>query len=144
MNTYLVLKSLHLIAVFFWVAGLLYLPRIFVYHSQSKINSKQSETFKVMEKKLMFIIMNPSMIFSWIFGALLIYSQGNGVIYLFWIKLKILLVVLLTIFHFYLAACLTRFKKNKNKFTPKFYKIINEIPTILLIIIIFIVIIKPL
>ena len=144
MNAYLLFKSIHLIAVFFWMAGLLYLPRIFVYHSQSKINSKQSETFKTMERKLMFIIMNPAMIISWIFGLLLIYSQGSGFIYVFWFKIKILLVLILTFFHFYLIICLKRFEYDKNKYSPKFYKIINEMPTILLISIIFVVVFKPL
>ena len=143
MNTYLLFKAIHLIAVISWMAGLLYLPRIFVYHSQTEINSKQSETFKIMERKLMLIIMNPSMIISWIFGILLIYSQGGGILFLLWVKIKIFLVVLLTFFHFYLAICLKKFEKEENKITPKFYKIINEIPTVLLISIIFIVVFKP-
>ena len=99
MNTYLLFKAIHLIAVISWMAGLLYLPRIFVYHSQTEINSKQSETFKIMERKLMLIIMNPSMIISWIFGILLIYSQGGGILFLLWVKIKIFLVILLTFFH---------------------------------------------
>ena len=144
MNYYLLFKSLHLIVVIAWMAGLLYLPRIFVYHAQSKIYSEQSETFKVMERRLMLLIMNPSMILSWIFGVLLIYSQGDGIVYFFWVKLKVFFVLLLTIFHFYLIICLKRFESNKNRFSPKYYRMINEIPTILLIGIIFIVIFKPL
>ena len=144
MNTYLLFKSIHLIAVISWMAGLLYLPRIFVYHAQSKINSEQSEVFKIMERRLMIIIMNPSMILSWIFGILLIYSQGSVVFYLLWVKIKILLVFLLTIFHFYLMVCLKKFADNENKLSSKYYRIINEIPTILLIGIIFVVVFKPL
>ena len=147
MNTYLLFKSIHLIAVISWMAGLLYLPRIFVYHSRS-IASKKSEdlvlTFKVMERRLFIYIMNPAMIVSWIFGFLLIYSVGFENFNTLWLKTKLLLVILLTIYHFFLFYCLKNFAEGTNSYSSRFYRIINEIPTILLILIILIVVFKPL
>ena len=147
MNTYLLFKSIHLIAVISWMAGLLYLPRIFVYHSESIENKKSGDlvmTFKAMERRLFVYIMNPAMIISWIFGILLIHTIGFDNLGSFWLNVKLMLVMLLTVYHFFLFYCLGRFDKNINLYSPKFYKIINEIPTILLISIIFIVIFKPL
>ena len=144
MNSYLLFKSLHLIAVVSWMAGLLYLPRIFVYHTETIKNKEQSETFKLMEKRLYFYIMNPAMILSWIFGILLIYSQGILSLGLLWMKIKIGLVIILTSYHFYLLVVLKDFQINNNTKSSKFFRIINEVPTILLIIIIFVVIFKPL
>ena len=147
MNTYLLFKSIHLIAVISWMAGLLYLPRIFVYHSAAVENKKSEDlmsTFKVMERKLFVYIMNPAMIASWIFGILLIHSVGLENFNNLWLKLKLFLVILLTIYHFFLFFCLKRFSWNRNLHSSKFYRIINEIPTVLLILIIFIVVFKPL
>ena len=143
MNTYLLFKSLHLIAVVSWMAGLLYLPRIFVYHAQNKSEPIIIEVFKVMEKKLFFYIMTPAMILSWLFGLLLIHSIGFQQLGQTWMLLKIVLVVILTIYHFYLGRMVNQFKLNQNKYSHKFFRIINEIPTILLILIIFVVIFKP-
>ena len=144
MNTYLTFKALHLIAVISWMAGLLYLPRIFVYHAETRENKGQSETFKLMEKRLYFYIMNPAMILSWIFGVLLIHSQGIISLSLLWMKIKLGLVIILTAYHFYLLAVLKDFQIDSNTKSSKFFRVINEVPTILLIIIIFIVIFKPL
>tara|TARA_X000000368_G_scaffold417161_1_gene412801 strand:- start:109 stop:543 length:435 start_codon:yes stop_codon:yes gene_type:complete len=144
MNSYLAFKALHLIAVISWMAGLLYLPRIFVYHAETKENRGQSETFKLMEKRLYFYIMNPAMILSWVFGILLIHSQGILSIGLLWMKIKIGLVIILTSYHFYLLAVLRDFQIDNNTKSSKFFRIINEVPTLLLIIIIFVVIFKPL
>ena len=147
MNTYLLFKSIHLIAVISWMAGLLYLPRIFVYHSEAIQNNKSENlmsTFKVMERKLFIYIMNPAMIISWIFGVMLIYTIGIDNLSSLWLQLKLLFVVILTIYHFFLFQCLRRFAENSNSFSHKFYRIINEIPTILLIAIIFIIVFKPL
>ena len=144
MNTYLTFKALHLIAVISWMAGLLYLPRIFVYHAETRENREQSETFKLMEKRLYFYIMNPAMILSWIFGVLLIHSQGIISLSLLWMKIKLGLVIILTAYHFYLLAVLKDFQIDSNTKSSKFFRVINEVPTILLIIIIFIVIFKPL
>ncbi len=144
MNTYLLFKSLHLIATISWMAGLLYLPRIFVYHSENKDNEGKDETFKIMERRLFIIIMNPSMVLSWIFGVLLIHSLGSESFSFFWLQIKLFLVIILTAYHFFLFYCLKKFQENLNEFSPKFYRFINEIPTILLIIIIFTVVFKPL
>ena len=143
MNTYLLFKSLHLIAVISWMAGLLYLPRIFVYHSQYNDKPLVSDVFKVMEKKLFFYIMTPAMALSWIFGLLLIHEIGFGQLGQKWMILKLIFVVILTLYHFYLGRILGQFKLDNNRHSHKYYRYINEIPTLLLILIIFIVIFKP-
>ena len=143
MNTYLLFKSIHLIAVISWMAGLLYLPRIFVYHSENIENTNSSNIFKTMEKKLFYYIMTPAMILSWIFGFLLIHELKFSVFSELWMQLKLIFVVLLTIYHFYLGHCVSRFSSDQNTNSSKFYRIINEVPTILLIFIVFIVIFKP-
>tara|TARA_B100000401_G_scaffold416696_1_gene339228 strand:+ start:542 stop:976 length:435 start_codon:yes stop_codon:yes gene_type:complete len=143
MNTYLLFKSLHLIAVISWMAGLLYLPRIFVYHAETKDNQDKYNTFNIMEKRLFVYIMNPSMILSWIFGLLLLHSLGLETLKEFWLLVKIILVISLTFYHFFLFSCLKNFSENKNRHSPKFFRFINEVPTVLLIAIIFIVIFKP-
>ena len=144
MNYYLLFKSLHLISVISWMAGLLYLPRIFVYHAENSDNRKISDVFKIMEKKLYFYIMTPAMILSWIFGLLLIHSIGFQQLGQTWMVLKIIFVILLTLYHFYLGKNLNQFKFDQNTNSHKFYRLINEIPTILLILIVFVVIFKPL
>ena len=144
MNFYLLFKSLHLISVISWMAGLLYLPRIFVYHAQNNSEKKTSEIFKTMERKLFFYIMTPAMILSWIFGVILIHSLGFQQIAQTWMILKIVLVIILTIYHFYLGKILAQFKIDQNVHGHKFYRVINEIPTILLILIVFVVVFKPL
>ncbi len=144
MNTYLLFKSIHLIAVISWMAGLLYLPRIFVYHSENVENISSSNIFKTMERKLFYYIMTPAMILSWIFGLLLLHKLGFSVFNELWMQIKIILVIFLTFYHFYLGFCVGSFAINQNTNSSKFYRIINEIPTILLIIIVFIVIFKPL
>ena len=143
MNTYLLFKSLHLVAVISWMAGLLYLPRIFVYHAQNSNKLLVSDVFKVMEKKLYFYIMTPAMTLSWIFGLLLIHEIGFGQLGQKWMVLKLVFVILLTFYHFYLGRILGRFKMDINRHSHKFYRYINEIPTLLLILIIFVVIFKP-
>ena len=142
MNSYLLFKSLHLIAVISWMAGLLYLPRIFVYHSE---NNKEiiSNVFKTMERKLFYYIMTPAMILSWLFGLALIHEIGFEQLANFWLQLKIILVILITAYHFYLGFLLNQFKLDQNNKTSKFYRYINEIPTFLLILIVFIVVFKP-
>ena len=144
MNYYLLLKSLHLISVISWMAGLLYLPRIFVYHAENSDDKKISDVFKIMEKKLYFYIMTPAMILSWIFGLLLIHSIGFQQLGQTWMVLKIIFVIFLTLYHFYLGKTLKQFKFDQNTHSHKFYRLINEIPTILLILIVFVVIFKPL
>jgi putative membrane protein len=143
MNSYLLFKSLHLIALISWMAGLLYLPRIFVYHAENLKEKNTSLIFKIMERKLYFYIMTPAMILTWIFGLILISFLGFEVLSTIWIKLKLLLVILLTSYHFYLSKLLGDFKIDQNTKSSKFFRIINEVPTILLILIVFIVVFKP-
>ena len=142
MNSYLLFKSLHLIAVISWMAGLLYLPRIFVYHSENS-NEIVTTVFKTMERKLYNYIMTPAMILSWVFGLILIHEIGFQQLASLWLQLKLILVVLLTVYHFYLGSLLNKFKLDQNRKTSKFYRYMNEVPTLLLILIIFIVIFKP-
>ncbi len=143
MNFYLLLKSLHLIAVISWMAGLLYLPRIFVYHSEA-YHESQKEVFKTMERKLYNYIMMPAMLLSWIFGVLLIHSVGLTVLTELWMIIKLGAVIILTYYHFTLGKYLNDFALENNTKTAKFFRIYNEIPTIILIVVIFVVIFKPL
>ena len=144
MNSYLLFKSLHLIAVVSWMAGLLYLPRIFVYHVENSKKKEVVEIFQIMEKRLYFYIMRPAMILTWIFGILLIYLNGFDVLVNLWMQIKLALVIVLTGYHEYLGKCLLSLKNRTNTKTSKFYRYINEVPTVLLILIVFVVIIKPL
>ena len=144
MNFYLTLKALHLIAVISWMAGLLYLPRIFVYHAEKSSEINVSEVFKTMEFKLYNYIMMPAMVLSWIFGLLLISSIGFDQLSNYWLILKLIFVIILTVYHFFLGTCLNKFRRNENKFSSRFYRVFNEIPTLLLILIIFVVVFKPL
>ena len=142
MNFYLFFKALHLIAIISWMAGLLYLPRIFVYHAETK-NDEVKTTFKVMERRLFVYIMNPAMILSWLFGLVLIHSIGIQSFSEFWLIAKIVLVILLTFYHFFLFNCLNKFSLDRNERSSKFFRVINEVPTLLLIVIIFLVVFKP-
>tara|TARA_Y100000992_G_scaffold131908_1_gene87060 strand:- start:2571 stop:3002 length:432 start_codon:yes stop_codon:yes gene_type:complete len=142
MNSYLLFKSLHLIAVISWMAGLLYLPRIFVYHSENN-NEIIKSVFKTMERKLFYYIMTPAMVLTWLFGLVLIHEVGFEQLASLWLQLKLILVLFLTVYHFYLGLLVNKFQLDENKNTPKFYRYINEIPTLLLILIVFIVVFKP-
>jgi protoporphyrinogen IX oxidase len=143
MNFYLLFKSLHLIAVISWMAGLLYLPRIFVYHSEASHDS-QRQVFKTMERKLYNYIMMPAMVLSWLFGVLLIHSLGFNIFQELWMQIKIVSVSILTYYHFILGRYLQDFATGNNSRSSKFYRIINEVPTIILIVVVFIVVFKPL
>jgi len=143
MNSYLLFKSLHLIAVVSWMAGLLYLPRIFVYHVENKEKKEVTDIFEVMEKRLFFYIMRPAMIFTWIFGLILIYLNGIEIFAQLWMQIKLVLVILLSVYNDYLGRCLVSLKNNSNSRSSKFFRIINEIPTIMLIFIVFLAIFKP-
>ena len=143
MSGYLLFKSLHLIAVISWMAGLLYLPRIFVYHSEADHES-QKVVFKTMERKLYNYIMMPAMLLSWIFGILLIHSIGFSVFLELWMQIKTIAVIILTIYHFSLGSFLNDFAIDDNNKSSKFFRIYNEIPTIILIVVVFVVIFKPL
>tara|TARA_B100000989_G_scaffold209421_1_gene158821 strand:+ start:160 stop:585 length:426 start_codon:yes stop_codon:yes gene_type:complete len=139
MNTYLVFKTIHIISVITWMAALFYLPRLFVYHSTKEIGSDSSETFKVMEAKLLKIIANPSLIFVWISGLVLLGYKGLEI----WLILKMFLVMAMTLFHFYLNFLRIGFENDTNQKTEKFFRIINEIPTILLLVIVVLVVFQP-
>ena len=143
MNFYLTLKALHLISVISWMAGLLYLPRIFVYHSEKSSEKNVSEVFKTMEFRLYNYIMMPAMLLSWLFGVLLIHSLGFIVFTELWMQIKTILVIILTFYHFLLGKYLNDFAINNNNKSSKFYRIINEVPTIVLIVVVFVVVFKP-
>ena len=143
MNLYLLFKSLPLISVISWMAGLLYLPRIFVYHSEA-LHESQKDVFKTMERKLYNYIMMPAMLSSWLFGLLLIHSLGFAVFAELWMQIKTALVVILTYYHFLLGKYLNDFALNSSKKTSKFFRIMNEVPTIILIVVVFVVVFKPL
>ncbi|MDC0488613.1 protoporphyrinogen oxidase HemJ [Pelagibacteraceae bacterium] len=143
MNLYLLFKSLHIIAVISWMAGLLYLPRIFVYHSEES-HDVQKKVFKTMERKLYNYIMMPAMLFSWFFGILLIHNLGFTIFMELWMQIKIIFVVILTCYHFMLGWHVKEFKADNNKKSSRFYRIINEIPTFILIVVVFVVVFKPL
>ncbi len=143
MNLYLLFKSLHLIATISWMAGLLYLPRIFVYHSEADHESQRA-VFKTMERRLYNYIMMPAMLLSWTFGILLVHSLGLTIFAELWMQIKSLSVIILSVYHFALGKYLDDFAIDKNQKSSKFFRIFNEIPTILLIVVIFVVIFKPL
>jgi protoporphyrinogen IX oxidase len=143
MNLYLLFKSLHLITVISWMAGLLYLPRIFVYHSEASHES-QKDVFKIMGRKLYYYIMMPAMLLSWLFGILLIHSIGFNVFLELWMQIKIILITILTFYHFLLGKYLNDFAINNNQKSSKYYRFINEVPTIILIVVVFVVVFKPL
>jgi putative membrane protein len=135
------LKALHVIAVISWMAGMLYLPRLFVYHCEAEPGSKQSETFKVMEARLLKIIMNPAMTITWLAGLYLVWAghwEGAG-----WFRAKFALVLAMSGLHGFLVARVRDFSQDKNTKSHKFYKIINEIPAILMVGIVLLVIVKP-
>ena len=143
MNLYLLFKSLHLVAVISWMAGLLYLPRIFVYHSEAEHES-QKNVFKTMERKLYNYIMMPAMLLSWLFGVLLIHSLGLNIFLDLWMQIKVVSVIILTYYHFLLGKYLNDFAINNNRKSSKYYRVINEVPTIILIVVVFVVVFKPL
>ena len=143
MNFYLLFKSLHLIAVISWMAGLLYLPRIFVYHSEVSHDS-QKQVFKTMERKLYNYIMMPALLLSWFFGVLLIYNLEFYIFKELWMQIKIVSVLILTHYHFILGRYLQDFATDSNRKSSRFYRIINEVPTIILIVVVFVVVFKPL
>ena len=144
MDLYLLFKSLHLIAVISWMAGLLYLPRIFVYHVENYEKKQTTEIFEIMEKRLFNYIMRPAMLLSWFLGIVLILIIGIESFSFLWLQIKLILAISLSDYDEYLGRCLRLLKSGENNRSSRFYRIINEIPTVLLIFIVFIVIFKPL
>jgi putative membrane protein len=140
-DLYLWIKALHIIAVISWMAGLLYMPRLFVYHTDAAPGSPQSETFKVMERRLLKLIMMPAMMLTWIFGLYLAWSvyafQGG------WLHAKITLVVLLTGVQVFFSRSVRAFERDENRHTARFWRMMNELPTVLMILIVILVVVKP-
>ena len=135
------IKALHVIAVISWMAGMLYLPRLFVYHCEAEVGSKQSETFKTMERRLLKVIINPAMIVTWVFGLWLawkVFGFHGG-----WLHAKIGLVLLLSAVHGYLAGAVRKFAEDRNEKPARHWRIVNEIPTLLMIAIVILVVVKP-
>ena len=135
------LKAFHVIAIIAWMAGMLYLPRLFVYHCAAEVGSKQSETFKVMERRLLTAIMTPAMVVSWVLGLWLAWRGGwyaSG-----WLQAKVVLVLLLSGVHGFFLGCVRDFAADHNRHSQKFYRIINEVPTILMIGIVILAVVKP-
>ena len=135
------IKALHVIAVISWIAGMLYLPRLFVYHCEAEIGSKQSETFKVMERRLLRAIINPAMIVTWLAGLYL--AWAGHFLSADWFHGKLLLVLLLSGVYGFFSRCVKDFAADRNPRSQKFYRIINEVPTILMIGIVILVVVKP-
>ena len=139
--SFLWIKALHVIAVISWMAGLLYLPRLFVYHAGVEAGSESSELFKIMERRLLGAIMNPAAILVWVLGLSM--AVLGGVYDELWFQIKAVLAVAMTAFHLYLRYCAARFAVDGNQRSPRFFRILNEIPTVLMIGIVTLVIIKP-
>ena len=125
------------------MAGLLYLPRIFVYHVDNKDKKVITDVFEVMEKRLFYYIMRPAMILTWVFGLILIDLNGIEIFSQLWMQIKIVMVILLSVYNDYLGRCLLNLKNSTNTKSSKFFRIINEIPTLILIIVVFLAIFKP-
>jgi len=142
MDLYLTLKVIHIVAVISWMVGLFYLPRLFVYHVENKTYYLE-KTFLVMEEKLLKIIMNPSMIVTWISGIFMIWITGFESLLIFWVYTKIIFVLCLSAFHGFLATSLKNLKSGKNNKKGNFYRLVNEIPTVLLILIVILAVFKP-
>tara|TARA_B100000700_G_scaffold259510_1_gene294366 strand:- start:460 stop:900 length:441 start_codon:yes stop_codon:yes gene_type:complete len=142
MEHYNLIKALHLISVIAWMAGLLYLPRLYVYHAENIEEPILNTTFKIMERRLMLYIMNPAMIASFVFGVWMI-ALVPGLLEEGWMQLKIFLLVLMTGYHGALARWRRFFAKDANSLAPKFYRLINEVPTVLMILIVILAILKP-
>lgn len=144
MPVYEWLKAFHIITVISWMAGLLYLPRLFVYHCECERGSVQSETFKMMEQRLLKVIMTPAMIASWGFGLAIVLTGGASVYAgSAWFLLKLAGVVALTGMHFYLAQLVRGFAEDANSHSSRFFRIVNEVPTVLMIAIVILVVVKP-
>jgi protoporphyrinogen IX oxidase len=135
------IKAVHIMAVIAWMAGMLYLPRLFVYHCEAEPGSRQSETFKIMERRLLRGIINPAMVVTWVLGLWLAYE--GGFLRAPWLHGKLLLVVGLSTIHGFLVRWTRDFAADRNRHSPRFYRIVNEIPAVLMIGIVILVVIKP-
>jgi protoporphyrinogen IX oxidase len=140
-DLYLWVKALHIIAVISWMAGLLYLPRLFIYHTDAEPGSVQSETFKMMEQRLLKVIMNPAMMITWALGLYLawdVYGFRGG-----WLHAKLFFVVLLTLVHLHFSRAVAAFQRDENRHDARYWRLMNEAPTVLMILIVILVVVKP-
>jgi putative membrane protein len=136
-------KALHVISIIAWMAGMLYLPRLFVYHADATPGSKESETFKVMERRLLRLIINPAMIAAYVFGTALVFTPGIVDWSQYWIWLKLFLVGVLTWLHHYYSRWRKDFAADRNTRPARFYRMVNEVPTLAMIGIVIMVVVKP-
>ena len=142
--TFLWIKALHIVAVIAWMAGLLYLPRLYVYHADTAPGSESSETFKIMERRLLRAIVNPAMIAVFLLGGALVMIEGSELMHAGWFHIKILLVVVLTVMHGLMARWRKEFERDERRHTAKFFRIMNEVPTLAMIAIVILAVVKPL
>jgi len=142
-TVYLLVKALHIISVIAWMAGLLYLPRLFVYHTQAEPGSDKSETFKIMERRLIRVIMTPAMNLAWVFGIILLLSQGEAVWEEGWVYVKLACVLGLSALHGMMSGWRRQFAEDRNTRSEKFYRVVNEVPTVLMIAIVILVVMRP-
>ena len=140
---YIWLKALHLVSVIAWMAGILYLPRLFVYHCSATPGTELSETLKIMERRLLRAILNPAMVVTWVFGLGMLFVGGEELFYQSWMIFKLICALIMTIIHMMLAKWRRVFEADLNTRTPRFYRIVNEVPTVLLIVIVVMAIVKP-
>ncbi len=139
---YLWIKALHVMSIIAWMAGLLYLPRLFVYHCEVETGSDQSETLKIMERRLLRGIMNPAMIAAWVFGSMMVvYQAATG--FEGWLHVKLLAVVLMTVFHHMAGRWRKDFLADQNQRSQRYFRIMNEVPAVLMVVIVIMVIVKP-
>ncbi|MCT4655621.1 MAG: protoporphyrinogen oxidase HemJ [Cohaesibacter sp.] len=143
MDYYLWVKALHIIAIITWMAGIFYLPRLFVYHAETESGTQQSETFKIMERRLLKAIMNPSLIIAWVVGLTLAFYYEIWEPDAIWLHIKFLLVGGMTVYHMYLAKCVKVFAADQNTKSHKFYRVLNEVPTLLMLGIVILAVVKP-
>ena len=140
---YELIRAGHIIAVISWMAGMLYLPRLFIYHVDAKVGSEMSETFKIMERRLLRIIMNPAMIATWIFGCLMLYARWDLFMISHWMHAKLLFVIMMTGVHHVYLKYFKAFRDDKNEKSTKFFRILNEVPTIIMILIVVMAVVEP-
>jgi putative membrane protein len=141
-NNILWIRAFHVISVIAWMSGMLYLPRLFVYHTQVAVGSAESERFKIMERKLLRMIINPAMIATWIFGLLQIWLIP-GILEEHWLHAKLALVIVMSGLHGYFATCMKKFARDANDKSERFYRILNEVPAVLMALIVILVIVQP-
>jgi putative membrane protein len=140
---YLWIKALHIIAVIAWMAGMLYLPRLFVYHAEAAPTSPEAAKFKVMERRLLHAIMNPAMIATWLLGLMLAFTPASGGFDQGWLQAKLGLVIGMSALHGFFSRCQRDFANDTNRYSQRFYQVYNEIPAVLMVFIVILVVVRP-